>query len=101
MQTAGGIKASFREEKSVRLTAYRVDEKDPARLRYEEACRRTGTQPRPVLNFGGSDSNVFRRSGIASLTIASAMHDVHTCRESTSVDEMIRATEIIRLLMQP
>jgi tripeptide aminopeptidase len=100
-QTADGLRAVLREEMTVRLTAYRVGEKDPARLRYEEACRRTGTQPHPVLNFGGSDSNVFRRNGIAALTIASAMHEVHTCRESTSVDEMVRATEIIKLLMQP
>ncbi|WP_165444025.1 M20/M25/M40 family metallo-hydrolase [Lachnoclostridium sp. Marseille-P6806] len=82
------------------LTAYRVEEDDPALRRYRETAARAGITARTVRNFGGSDTNTLRRNGIAGITAANGMHRAHSCEEYTTVDELVKAAAVIRNLME-
>lgn len=96
---AAAAGAVCRVECRPRLRAYRLDDADPALVMYRQAAAKLGVTVRPVLNFGGSDANSIRRSGIACITAACGMHNPHSCEEYTTAGELMTAAGIIRELI--
>lgn len=99
-EEAGKIGASFRDEKVIRLTAYRVTEDNPALIRYREALGELGIEPYAKPNFGGSDCNVLVRNGIQAICTFNSMHACHTTREYAVIDELVTMTEIVKKLIR-
>lgn len=52
-----------------------------------------------VSTFGGSDQNNFALHGIEGIVLASAMNEVHSVREYTETDELVRCAELTLKLM--
>ena len=52
-----------------------------------------------ISTFGGSDNNNFAKHGIEGIVIACGMNNVHSCGEYTSINDLIKSTEIIFKLM--
>lgn len=98
-EEAERIGASFMGNKTVRLTAYKVDEDSPALAAYKEALGNIHIEPFAVPTFGGSDNNVLRRNGIDGLCIFNSMHECHTVREWASADELVSLVKIVKFLM--
>ena len=52
-----------------------------------------------VSTFGGSDQNNFALHGIEGIVLANAMNEVHSVREYTEMDELVRCAELTLKLM--
>ena len=68
--------------------------------RFRRACERLKLPVRLVPTFGGSDQSNLARHGISGLVLASAMEQVHSCAEYTTVSGLETVTELVKLLMQ-
>jgi tripeptide aminopeptidase len=96
-----GGKVSFAHD--IRLIAYQKQEGavyDTSLERYRRALEKQGEKPISKKSFGGSDANVLIRNHIDALCIFNAMHDIHTTGEYTTVFELIKTKELIKLLMR-
>ena len=93
-----GAKAEIEVREMVH--AYHTDEDSPVVLRFAEAAKAAGLEPEFGYTFGGADQNHFARHGISGIVAASAMHDVHTVREYTSVAEIEKLAELILCILE-
>lgn len=86
----------------VRLYAYKIIESDYENSSlelYQKALRKQGEELIPKKSFGGSDNNVLVRNGIDGICIFNPMHEIHTVSEYTTIPELIKMTELIKILM--
>ena len=85
----------------IRLKAYKANENETgsALELYNRALAAIGERSFPKKSFGGSDNNVLVRNGIDGLCIYNAMHEIHTVNEYTTVEELVKLTQLIRNIM--
>ena len=93
----GGCAMTFETDDEVR--AYDVEPSHPVVKRFEEACKETGLPGTLTKTFGGSDNNNFMRNGITGIVLSCGMNAVHSTAEYTSVDELVKGTELVAKLM--
>lgn len=105
------IKALFEEEAKlaggrcdvgfeVAYKAYQLEEFHSSIRRFQRACVKLGLPGTVEKTFGGSDQANLAVHGIQGLVLASAMEKVHSCQEYTTVSEMEKLVEIVKLLIQ-
>lgn len=97
--TAIGAVAEFFSD--IRLKAYKANESETgsALELYNKALAAIGERSFPKKSFGGSDNNVLVRNGIDGLCIFNAMHEIHTVNEYTTVEELVKTTQLIKNIM--
>ena len=95
---AVGARAFVAVREQVR--AYGTPREHRVVTRFEKAVRAEGYEPSLGVTFGGSDQNHFAKHGITGIVVASAMHDVHTVRESTRLDELAALAAVVLRLMR-
>lgn len=95
---AFGATVTFSVEERTR--AYEVACESPIVARFSRACEKVGVPFCAVRTFGGSDANTFAAAGKDTLVIANAMSDIHSTKEYTTADEMLRLTALLLELMQ-
>lgn len=86
-------------EQSVDVQAYESELDGAAAETYRRAVKKAGLEAEFCKTFGGSDNNIYAQYGIDGLVIATAMHQVHTCQEYTSVQEIAKVAEIVENLL--
>lgn len=91
-ESLGGT-VSISVEKEVE--AYCVSKEAPVTQIFLKAAKNLNLPLQLVETFGGSDNNNFNSSGIQGLVLANAMKDVHTTKESTHIEEMIKAASLL------
>lgn len=96
-EKAGG---SSRLDYQILIRAYRTQEEHISIRRFRRACEKLGVPCTLVKTFGGSDQSNLFHQGISGLVLASAMELVHSCQEYTQVSELVKITELVKLLMQ-
>lgn len=79
--------------------AYEIAEDAPVVQRFERACRELSIPTHYVETFGGSDNNNFARNGISGIVMACGMHEVHSTKEHTHIDDLEKCSEIVYKLM--
>ena len=60
-----------------------------------QAAEKLGRSMVSKISGGGADANVFFERGIIAGVLGTGMHDVHTVNETVSLDEMVKATELL------
>ena len=85
---------------TVPVHAYQVPESHPAVSRFRRACEKLGLPGVLEPTFGGSDQSNLSLHGIQGLVLASAMEQVHSCGEYTTVSGLETVAELVKLLMQ-
>lgn len=65
----------------------------------EEATRKAGIEPVPMVIGGGSDANIMANLGYQSAIISLGMYDVHTVNEYLNIDDLYNATKIVYNMM--
>ncbi len=81
------------------VKAYRIDETEPVATRFVKAANSVGLEPIFRQTFGGSDNNHFATHDIRGIVVACAMNRVHSVDEYTTVDELVKATELMLALV--
>jgi tripeptide aminopeptidase len=61
----------------------------------QKAAANLGRKMITKITGGGADANIFYQKGIITGVIGTGMKDMHTVRESISVDDMVRAGELL------
>jgi tripeptide aminopeptidase len=79
--------------------AYEVLATHPVVIRYCAVVQRLGYQVSLTKTFGGSDNNNFMLHNITGIVLACGMHQVHSCEEYTTVEDLAGITSIVRELM--
>lgn len=76
--------------------AYELPENHSVIQRYKNPCEKAGIEANLFKTFGGSDASNFSKHGIASLFIANAMFDIHSCHEYTAAADMTKAAGAVQ-----
>jgi tripeptide aminopeptidase len=79
--------------------AYEVAKDHNVIRRFQNVCKDLEIDVNLQKTFGGSDNNNFLINGITGCVIACGMNAVHSTSEYSSVDELIRITNITEKLM--
>lgn len=80
-------------------TAYLVEREHPVMKRFQKICGELEIEVDIQKTFGGSDNNNFFLHGIKGLVIACGMHQVHSCNEYTTIEDLTKVTRIVEGLM--
>jgi len=67
--------------------------------RFEKVCKELDIPVNLTGTFGGSDNNNFFQHGITGIVIACAMNQVHSCSEYTTVQDLLKITNIVYKIM--
>lgn len=81
------------------ITAYRIAEDSDVIAKFKKACRDIGIEPRLTSTFGGSDNHNFVKNGISGAVISCGMYNVHSVREYTKVEELIKGSRLAARLI--
>lgn len=79
--------------------AYLVDPSSQAVSRFTKACDSLHLEPKLISTYGGSDNNHFFHHGITGLVVACGMNDCHSCKEYTSVPDLMKAARLAEALI--
>ena len=85
---------------TVNCKAYEMNTNDMPAKRYLSACEQVGAKAEFVETYGGSDFNILAEKGMIGLVLSNAMNDVHSCKEYTSVADLVLSTQIVTKIMQ-
>lgn len=92
--------ADFELESTVDLVAYETKKEEPVVERFEKACKALGIPGTLTSTFGGSDNNNFARNGIHGIVLSCGMHECHSVREYTTVQELKQGAALVAQLLQ-
>lgn len=93
----GHAEICFKEE--LLFHAYATPLEHPVVKRFEQVCKKMGLAFEMSDTFGGSDQHHLSAHGIQGIVLASAMYQVHSCEEYTTIEDMEKVTEMTKLLM--
>ncbi len=92
-------KGQLEFETSFGCISYEVKQDEDVVLSFIKACKELGIEYQFTETFGGSDNNNFMLHGIKGIVIACGMNEVHSTNEYTTIDELIKITNIVMKLM--
>ncbi len=95
-EAAGG---SCRLESTLVYHAWTVPEDAEICRRFRNACRSVGLKAYFEPACGGSDASFLSVHGIQCLVVATGMHEIHSVREYTTVQEMETMAEVVYQLL--
>ncbi|MDR1773622.1 MAG: M20/M25/M40 family metallo-hydrolase [Clostridioides sp.] len=99
-EATDSMKATYIMEHSITYPTLHLDiESDICKILID-AIKEEGIEPELLKIGGGSDANILCGHGYRSGIISIGMKDVHTVDESLDIDELCKATRIIRRIME-
>ena len=72
-----------------------IPENHPVVILAQKAAANLGRKMITKTTGGGADANIFFAKGIVTGVIGTGMRDMHTVRESVSVDDMVKSGELL------
>jgi tripeptide aminopeptidase len=85
---------------SMGYPGYRLDDDDPAAALVFGTLRSLGMDPHPHPVGGGTDGNVFRGHGIASVVIGRGGYNQHTRDEYLVIPEMLDCARVVEAVVR-
>lgn len=79
--------------------AWSISEDSELCRNFSSACRRCGLTPVFEKACGGSDASRISDRGIECLVVATGMHEIHSVREYTTVQELHTMTDVVYALL--
>ena len=95
---AAGAEVSIETETI--LEAYELSESEPVIRRFRAACARLGLKGELRRTLGGSDNHNYIRNGIRGTLISCGMYNVHSTREYTKAEELVKGAELVEELIR-
>lgn len=91
--------AEVEADAKIEIKAYETPLDSPVIKRFERACKKLGIPSKVRSTFGGSDQNNFALHGITGLVLACSMHEVHSTREYSDINELEKCVQLVMELM--
>lgn len=91
--------AKVEAQNRIEITAYETPLDSAVIRRFVRACESLGIPCNIHSTFGGSDQNNFALHGIRGLVIACSMHQVHSNREYSNLNELDDCVRLVMKLM--
>lgn len=66
----------------------------------KKAMKKANVEYKPESTGGGSDTNIFNGNGLNAVTLAVGMYNAHGVDEYISVDDLIKATELVVAIIE-
>jgi tripeptide aminopeptidase len=98
-ETAAQFGGSVEVTTSFGSIAYSVAPTHPVVTRFCTAAKSLGFETTLTKTFGGSDNNNFMLHNITGIVLACGMHQVHSCAEYTTVEDLTGIASIVQELM--
>lgn len=92
--------ATYQLQEKVECFAYETSKDTTVVKRFENACEELGLPIALTKTFGGSDNNTLVQHGIEGIVIACGMEQVHSCKEYTTVQQLVKCTQLLLKLME-
>lgn len=99
LSSAHAVGAAVDFDIQIGCRAYETPLGHPVIRRFETACQTLHLPSSLHQTFGGSDNNILAEYGISGIVLACAMNQCHSCTEYTTVDELVRISELTKVLM--
>jgi len=80
--------------------ALQIPENHPVVSLAKEAAASLGQKMKTKTSGGGSDANIFFAHGVVTGILGTGMKDMHTVRESISLDDMVKSAELLLEIIQ-
>ena len=99
-QVAAAVRGgSCQVESTVIYRAWSVEKDSTLCRRFSRACQGEGISIQFERACGGSDASMMSTHGIQCLVLATGMHEIHSVREYTTLQEMEIMTRVVARLM--
>ncbi len=92
--------ARIEDDFSLGYPGYKLEPDDPAAMLLFAALRGMGMTPDPHPVGGGTDGNVFRGKGIASVVIGRGGYNQHTKAEYLVIPEMLECARVVEAVVR-
>jgi tripeptide aminopeptidase len=76
-------------------SGFTIRESDPITRIVSRSLESIGVKPRCSISGGGSDTNVFNKSGIRAVNLSCGMQKVHTVDEYIEIKDLVRGSELV------
>ncbi|MCD7808606.1 MAG: M20/M25/M40 family metallo-hydrolase [Erysipelotrichaceae bacterium] len=98
-ETASKYHGRIEMNDEIHMEAYENDMNSNTVKDFMKACNNIGIETKFIHTFGGSDNNHFMENGIEGLVISSAMYHVHSTKEYTKIDELVKGAKLVAQLI--
>ena len=99
-ESAAALGGTAEVESTMVYNAWSIPEDSPLAADFAWACREEGLDPFFEPACGGSDASMMSTHGISCLVVATGMHEIHSVREYTTLQEMKTMARVVyRLLL--
>ncbi len=98
-ETAKGYHGKIEMSYEIHMEAYENDMDSDTVKDFIKACHSIGINAKFCHTFGGSDNNHFMENDIEGLVISSAMYNVHSTKEYTKIDELVKGAKLVASLI--
>ncbi|MEG1285969.1 MAG: M20/M25/M40 family metallo-hydrolase [Romboutsia sp.] len=98
-ESAKNMNTTFKFEHSNAYPSFELSKDSLVFKLTEEATRKVGIEPIPMVIGGGSDANIIASHGYQCAIISLGMYAVHTVNEYVNVDDLYNATKIVYNMM--
>ncbi len=93
------VGATCKIDSTVVYNAWSIKEDHELCKRFTDAAVKAGLDPYFERACGGSDASFISAHGISCLILATGMHEIHSVREFTTMNEMEKMAEVIYTLL--
>lgn len=93
--TARTNKAKVSIVSALDYSGFTIRETEPITLILSSSMRKIGVKPEYCISGGGSDTNVFNKSGVRAVNLSCGMQNVHTTSEYISIQDLVRGGELV------
>ena len=87
-------------EVALSYPAFSIDKEAPIAKLVTRAIEDLGLTANLTSTGGGSDTNILNGNGIAAVTLAIGMSNVHTTSEYIAIEDLVKASELVTAIIQ-
>lgn len=91
--------AEFTFNIDILFSAVNTPKDDITVKRFENACKENNLPVNLISTYGGSDNNYFMEKDVKGIVIACGMSTVHSCKETSHVNDLENTAKIIESLL--
>ncbi|MBR1750294.1 MAG: M20/M25/M40 family metallo-hydrolase, partial [Ruminococcus sp.] len=99
-EEAENVGAEVNIETETILEAYKLSENEPVIKRFRKVCAELGLKGELRHTLGGSDNHNLIKNGIRGVVISCGMYNVHSTREYSKADELVKGVRLVEGLIR-